>query len=61
MQEPLSEQKLGGNQRAEAAAVSDYFYDERVPIDVACDYDCNSRSAGGLEPFQRDLATMQIA
>ncbi len=46
------------NWGAEEAFVSDYVTHERVLVDVAGDYDCDSAEAGGLESFQRRLATM---
>ncbi len=46
------------NWRAEEALVSDCVTHERVLVDVAGDYDCDSGEAGGLEAFQRCLAPM---
>ena len=46
------------NWRAEEAFVSDCVTHERVLVDVLGDYDCDSGEAGGLEAFQRPLATM---
>jgi hypothetical protein len=44
--------------QAEEALVSDCVTHERVLADVIGDYDCDSGEAGGLEAFQRRLATM---
>ena len=46
------------NWRAEEAFVSDCVTHERVLVDVAGDYDCDSAEAGRLDAFQRRLATM---
>ena len=46
------------NWRAEEAFVSDCVTHERVLVDFPGDYDCDSGEAGGLEAFQRRLATM---
>ena len=49
------------NWRAEEAFVSDCVTHERVLVDVAGDYHCDSGEVGGLEAFQRRLATMHTA
>ncbi len=46
------------NWRAEEAFVSYSVTHECVLADVAGDYDCDIGEAGGLEAFQRPLATM---
>ena len=49
------------NWRAEEALVSDCVTHERVLVDVAGDYHCDSGEVGGLEAFQRRLAPMHAA
>ncbi len=53
-----SRQQAEENWQAEDAFVSDCVTHERVLVDVAGDYNCDSGEAGGLEAFQRRLATM---
>ena len=49
------------NWRAEEAFVSDCVTHEHVLVDVADDYDYDSGETGGLETFQRCLATLHTA